>query len=90
MELHPLVIANTNQYLALVSTLSITFQFLFMGVFNYPYALYIGVFVFIGSYMGIRQVNKVIKKTGKQSVIVFALAFVLFMSLITIPLKYLI
>jgi uncharacterized membrane protein YfcA len=90
MDLHPLVIANTNQYLSLASTFSVFIQFLYMDVYNFPYALYLGIFVFIGSFSGIYYVNKIIKATGRQSVIIFALAVVLFLSLITLPLKYVI
>lgn len=90
MNLHPLIIANTSQYLSLISTLSVTFQFLYMDVFNFSYALYLGMFVLIGSFIGIHYVNKVIKITGRQSIIVIALAGVLLMSFVTLPLKYLI
>lgn len=38
----PGVVANTNQYLVLVSTISVTSQFLYMGILNIPYAIFLG------------------------------------------------
>lgn len=40
----PNVVSNTNQYLVLISTISVTSQFLYMGVLNIPYAIYLGFF----------------------------------------------
>ncbi len=65
MNMSPLVVASTNQYLALISTISVTVQFLYMDVFNYPFALYLGFFVLTGSVLGITQVNRLIKITGR-------------------------
>lgn len=42
MGMLPTVVANTNQYLVLISTLSVTSQFLYMGIMNIPYAVYLG------------------------------------------------
>jgi len=42
MRMLPTVVANTNQYLVLISTLSVTSQFLYMGILNIPYAVYLG------------------------------------------------
>ncbi|TNV78400.1 hypothetical protein FGO68_gene12330 [Halteria grandinella] len=64
MGMLPVVVAATNQYLALISTTSVTSQFI--------------------------QVNRLVKITGKQSIIVFTLALVLGISFIALPLKYLI
>ena len=49
----PVVAAGTNQYLALISTISVTGQFLYMGILNIPYTLVIGVFQVIASYLGV-------------------------------------
>lgn len=49
----PVVAAGTNQYLALISTISVTGQFLYIGVLNIPYAVVIGVFQVIASYFGV-------------------------------------
>jgi uncharacterized membrane protein YfcA len=44
MGMVPVVVSSTNQYLALISTISVTSQFIYMGVLNVPYALAIGIF----------------------------------------------
>ena len=49
----PVVAVGTNQYLALISTISVTGQFLYIGILNIPYTLVIGVFQVIASYLGV-------------------------------------
>jgi hypothetical protein len=61
-----------------------------MGTLNYPYVICIGVFQVLASYLGVTQVNRLVKITGRQSIIVIVLAFVLFISFISLPIKYLI
>ena len=90
MGMLPVVVSSTNQYLALISTISVTIQFVYMGHINYPFALYLGVFVLAGSILGITQVNRIIKLTGRQSIIVISLTVVLLLSMISLPLKYII
>ena len=90
MGMLPVVVASTNQYLAMISTISVSSQFLYMGILNIPYAIVLGVFILIASYIGLTQVNRIIKLTGRQSIIVIALAFVLFTSFIMLPIRYLI
>jgi hypothetical protein len=61
-----------------------------MGNINYPFALYLGFFVLAGSLLGITQVNRIIKLTGRQSIIVISLTVVLLLAMISLPLKYII
>lgn len=82
------MVAATNQYLAMVSTVSVSFQFIYMGLLNLEYAALIGGFVALGSAIGLTQVNKIVKVTGRQSVIVMVLTGVLFISFFCLPLKY--
>jgi uncharacterized membrane protein YfcA len=89
MRMLPTVVANTNQYLVLISTLSVTSQFLYMGILNIPYAAYLGLIQLVAAYLGVTQVNRIVKLTGRQSVIVMILTFVLFIALISLPVKYL-
>lgn len=88
MSMLPTVVANTNQYLVLISTLSVTSQFLYMGVMNIPYAVYLGLIQLVAAYLGVTQVNQIVKLTGRQSVIVIILTFVLLIALISLPVKY--
>lgn len=61
----PVVGAGTNQYLALISTIAVTGQFLYIGILNIPYALAVGIFQVIASYLGVTQANRVVKLTGR-------------------------
>jgi uncharacterized membrane protein YfcA len=88
MGLLPVVVAATNQYLALISCISVTSQFLYMGILNFQYAFILGIFTFTGSYLGITQVNRLVKITGRQSIIVFMTALVLAIAFVALPLKY--
>ena len=74
----------------MISTIAVGVQFLHMNVLNYAYCLYLGSFVFLGSYFGITQVNRIVKLTGRQSVIVISLTVVLIVSMIMLPMKYII
>ena len=89
MRMLPTVVANTNQYLVLISTLSVTSQFLYMGIMNIPYAVYLGLIQLLGAYLGVTQVNRIVKLTGRESVIVIILTLVLFIALLSLPVKYL-
>ena len=65
MGMLPVVVSSTNQYLALISCISVTSQFLYMGILNFPYAIFLGIFTFLGSFIGITQVNRIVKITGR-------------------------
>ncbi len=61
----PTVVAGTNQYLALLQCISLSSQFFYLGLINIPYAAVLGVFALVGSYIGITQVNRIVKITGR-------------------------
>ncbi|TNV79501.1 hypothetical protein FGO68_gene11049 [Halteria grandinella] len=84
----PSVTAATNQYIGMVSSLSVTLQFMFKDKLNYGYLLFMGIFIFLSALLGLKQVNRLVKKTGRQSIIVFIISFVLFTSFMILPFKY--
>ena len=88
MGMLPTVVSSTNQYLAMISCISVTSQFLYMGVLNIPYCLALGVFQIIASYIGVTQVSRIVKLTRRESVIVISLAVVLFIAFFSLPIKY--
>lgn len=55
---------------------------------NIPYCLTLAVVVQIGSVIGITQVNRIVKMTGRPSIIVILLAAILFLSFFLLPIKY--
>jgi hypothetical protein len=61
----------------------------YKGQLNYGYFLMIGTFIFLSSYLGLIQVARIVKKTGRQSIIIFVMAFVFIVSFLILPVKYL-
>ena len=55
---------------------------------NIPYALLLGVIVVIASLVGISQVNRIVAKTGRQSIIIIMLFIILSLSCFLLPFKY--
>ena len=62
---------------------------MYKGQLNYGYFLMIGTFIFLSSYLGLIQVARIVKKTGRQSIIIFVMAFVFIVSFLILPVKYL-
>ena len=62
---------------------------MYKGQLNYEYFLMIGTFIFLSSYLGLIQVARIVKKTGRQSIIIFVMAFVFIVSFLILPVKYL-
>lgn len=84
----PSIMSNTNQYITMVASLSVTIQFLMRGQLNKHYSLVFGITSFISAFVGLFFVNKYIKKTGKQSLIAIILTLVLVVALLLLPLNY--
>ncbi len=82
------VSAATNQYIGMISSLSVTLQNIYKSQLNFGYFFLIGIFILGSAYLGLKQVNAIVKKTGRQSVIVFIMAFVLLVSFLILPAKY--
>jgi hypothetical protein len=61
----PSVTAATNQYIGMVSSLSVTLQFMYKGQLNYQYLLFMSLFILISALLGLNQVNRIVKKTGR-------------------------
>lgn len=53
LGLLPIVVAGTNQYLAMISTISVTGQFMYMGMLNVEYSLFLGFFICVSAYIGL-------------------------------------
>eukprot|EP00347_Sterkiella_histriomuscorum_P014754 403359664 len=85
----PVIVASTNQYLALISTIAVSSQYWYLGMMNWQYCSVFGFLGIIGSYIGIKVVMKIVQKSGRQSIMVVILAFVLFTSFILVPIRYL-
>ena len=88
LKMIPEVVSATNQYIGMISSLSVTLQYVFKGKLNYGFLLLIGTFILLSSYLGLIQVAKLVKKTGRQSIIIFVMAFVFIVSFLILPVKY--
>ena len=47
-----------------------------------------GLLIFLSALIGLTYVNRLVKATGRQSIIVFIVSFVLFISFVILPFKY--
>ena len=58
------------------------------GDLNIEYAFFIGIIILVSSIMGLTLVNQAVKRTGRQSVIVFTLGVVILIAFLLLPFKY--
>lgn len=67
--------------------MAVASQFAYLGVIYWSYCLIFSIITVISAYVGISQVKKYIKRTGKQSIILIMLVFCLSLAFVSIPLK---
>ena len=87
LGIHPIVGTVTTNMLVLITSSSTTFQFILFKMLNLQYGIFCIIFSAVGSYCGTYLVNNYVKKTGKQSVIVFILFCVVIISAVVLPLS---
>ena len=85
----PSVMSGTNQYITMVASISVASQFIYINFMNYYFAALFGVIALVSAFTGITVVNKIVAKSGKQSIIAGLLVIVLLSALISLPLNYL-
>lgn len=85
--MNPQVMAATNQYITMVSAVSVALQFAMLHDMIWPYAGIFGVSTILAAYLGIRAVQCYIERSGKESIIALLLIIVLSLALISIPIK---
>lgn len=86
--MNPQVMAATNQYITMVSAVSVALQFAMMNDMIWPYAGIFGFSTIIAAFLGIKAVECYIQKSGKESIIALLLIIVLVIALISIPIKH--
>lgn len=84
----PQVMSGTNQYITMIASIAVVFQFIYLDQLHWGYALIFGGVTILAAYTGIQSVNAYIKKSGKQSVIAILLVIVLTMAILSLPLKF--
>lgn len=85
LGISPTVASATGMYLVMFGTLTNTILYAMADYLRYDWGLWQAAFTVTGSIIGLKLVNKAIKKTGRVSIIVFLLALVIFGSAIVIP-----
>ena len=85
LGVHPNVAGSTGMYLVMVSTINTCFVNFLNGYLNVYYALWIAAWSLVGSILGMASTDKVVKMTGKPSIIVWVLVFVFVISVIATP-----
>lgn len=86
MGIHPIISTATSNFLVLFTSSSTTIQFLFMGMMNVKYGFICTIGSTIGSLCGTIIIQKMVKKYGRPSILIFVLGLVLLISTILIPL----
>ena len=85
LGVHPKVSGATGMFLVLVSTINTCLINYLNGFLNFYYACWISAFSLIGSIIGMMATDRVVKMTGKPSIMVWVLVFVFVISTITTP-----
>jgi len=82
--------SGTNQYIAMIASVAVSVQFIYLKNVHLYYAIFYGTISVGGAIIGILSVNTYTKRKGKQSVILYMLVIVLVLALLAVPLKELI
>jgi len=82
---NPLVSSATGMYMVMLATLSSSILFTMEGRMLYDYAIFFGIFMWVATYIGIKVVDKAIKKYGRPSILVLILAGVIVLGTIITP-----
>jgi len=83
----PQVMSSTNQYIGMIMSISTMLQFAVEGKLDAVYEAIFGMLGLLATYGGLTILNRVLKRTGKQSPIVIMLVVVMCVSLAMMPLK---
>ena len=82
---HPRVSGATGMFLVLYGTVNTCLMNFLNGYLDITYACWISTFSLLGSIMGMMATDKVVKMTGKPSIMVWVLVFVFVISTISTP-----
>jgi uncharacterized membrane protein YfcA len=85
LDVTPMVASATGMYLVLFSTASSSILYSIHLILPFDYAFFMGLFIFIGTYLGLKSINDLVKKSGRASLLVIALTIVIAISAILTP-----
>lgn len=87
LGIYPVVSTVTTNFLVLLTSSSTSLQFMLNNMMNYEYACISIVFSVLGSYIGTKIIHHYFKQTGRESLLIFALVFVIGSSALILPLS---
>ncbi len=85
LGIHPIVSTATSNFLVVFISSSTSVQYSLMGMMNFNYGSVCTILSTVGSYFGTLMIQRYLERTGRNSILVFALAIVLGMSTLFIP-----
>ena len=85
MGINPIISTATSNFLVLFTSSSTSLQFIIMGMMNFDYGFACTICSTFGSLIGTLIIQKLLKKTGRPSILIFTLGMVLGISTILIP-----
>lgn len=74
---NPLVCSATGMYMVMLATLSSSILFIMEGKMLYGYAIFLGLCMSVASIIGLKSVDRIMKKYGRPSLLVLVLAGVI-------------
>ena len=81
----PSVSTSTGMYMIMMSTTASSIIYISYGVMPILFSIWLSVWCSAGIIAGIVAINHVMKKTARQSILVFIMTTVLFLSLCLVP-----
>ena len=84
-DIYPVVSTVTTNFLVLLTSSSTSIQFILSNLMNYQYAFITTIFSVLGSYFGTKLTHYYFNKSGRQSILIFILDFVIALSAIILP-----
>ena len=85
MGIPPRVSSATGLYLVTFSKIASVLVYFLDDLLDIPYGFWIGLWSVIGMVLGLCAAQVYMKRTGRQSIIVWVLCFLLFISTVAIP-----
>ena len=80
----PFVASSTSMFLVMYSAAANAISYFISGKLNITNGLWLGLWTTVGVIIGVFGANKLIQKTGRQSIFIFVLSLLLAMSIVSI------